>query len=100
MAYTPQTWTDGDAATPVNATRMTHIEDGIDDAHDDIAALDTRVDALESAAAIPPGAVLANVYTSGAWPTRPTDRTDVVVLWLGPSLPGSGMLTNDLFLTV
>ena len=29
MAYEKQTWTDGDAATPLSAARLTHIEDGI-----------------------------------------------------------------------
>lgn len=35
MAYTPQTWNDGAAGgTPLSAARLTHMEDGIDDAHD------------------------------------------------------------------
>ena len=34
MAYTKQTWENGNPATPVSASRMTHIENGIDAAHD------------------------------------------------------------------
>lgn len=29
MAYSPQTWTNEDPATPLSAARLTHIEDGI-----------------------------------------------------------------------
>lgn len=30
MAYTPQTWSDGQVGnTPINATRLTHIESGL-----------------------------------------------------------------------
>ena len=32
-----------------------------------------------------PGAILAVYYTDGAWPPRPTDRTDVTVAWIGAS---------------
>lgn len=42
MAYTPQTWTNGSAGgTPLSAARLTHMENGIEDA-------DTRVTAVES----------------------------------------------------
>ena len=30
MAYSKQTWTDGDTTKPVSAARMQHIEDGLD----------------------------------------------------------------------
>ena len=33
MAYTKQQWGNGDPATPVNAERLDHIEQGIADAH-------------------------------------------------------------------
>lgn len=39
MSYTKQTWTTNDPSTPLSAARMTHIEDGIGDAHDEVAAL-------------------------------------------------------------
>ena len=29
MAYTKQTWTNGDSSTPLSAERLNHIEDGI-----------------------------------------------------------------------
>jgi hypothetical protein len=34
MAYTKQDWVNGDATKPVSATRLNHIEDGIEAAHD------------------------------------------------------------------
>lgn len=34
MAYTKQTWADGNPAYPLSAARMNHIETGIKDAHD------------------------------------------------------------------
>lgn len=36
MAYTPQTWADGDNTKPLSAARMTYMETGIDQAHDGI----------------------------------------------------------------
>ena len=33
MAYTKQTWTNDDPDTPLSGPRMSHIEDGIGDAH-------------------------------------------------------------------
>lgn len=42
MAYTPQGWADGSSGgTPITAARLTHIEDGVEDA-------DTRLDAVET----------------------------------------------------
>jgi hypothetical protein len=41
VAYSPQTWTNGPAGgTPLSADRLTHIETGIDEAHD---AIDERL---------------------------------------------------------
>ena len=34
MPYSPQTWENDNPTYPVSAARLTHIEDGIDDAHD------------------------------------------------------------------
>lgn len=65
MAYTKQDWVNGDATKPVSATRLNHIEDGIEAAHElaeggsvDLAtqteldavntALDARLDTLEA----------------------------------------------------
>jgi tail-like repeat protein len=42
MTYTKQTWADSPATTsPISAARLTHIEDGIGDAHDLAAGLET-----------------------------------------------------------
>lgn len=34
MAYTKQTWTNDDPATPLSGARLSHMEDGIEDAHE------------------------------------------------------------------
>lgn len=39
MAYTKQTWTNDDPDTPLSGPRMSHIEDGIGDAHEAIDGL-------------------------------------------------------------
>lgn len=36
MAYTKQTWTNDDPNTPLSGPRMSHIEDGIESAHEAI----------------------------------------------------------------
>lgn len=41
MTYQEQTWNNNDATTPINSTRLLHIEDGIEAAHQEIAALAT-----------------------------------------------------------
>lgn len=33
MTYTKQTWRDGDRSTPLSATRLSHVETGIAEAH-------------------------------------------------------------------
>jgi hypothetical protein len=101
MAYTPQTWTDNDAATPVNAARHGHIEDGIDDAHDHIADHETRIDDIEttgySLATVPAGSCI--VVTGAANTARPTARTDVVVRWRCPSTPDNAIDGDEFVLT-
>jgi len=42
MAYTKQTWTNADPATPLSAARLNHIEDGVDDADIRATALDAN----------------------------------------------------------
>ena len=56
MAYSKQTWTNGDANTPLSGPRLTHVEEGIEDAHEAVDALSgdfddlvDRVEALEQA---------------------------------------------------
>lgn len=44
MAYTPQTWTDGVSAA--SAARLTHMEDGIENADTRLTAVETWVDAI------------------------------------------------------
>lgn len=36
MTYAEQTWTDNDPSTPLSASRLRHIEEGVKDAHDSI----------------------------------------------------------------
>jgi len=36
MTYVEQTWTDNDPSTPLSASRLRHIEEGVKDAHDSI----------------------------------------------------------------
>lgn len=45
---------------------------------------------------LPAQSVITQVY-SGAAPSRPTARTDVVVWWIGPSPQPAGMITNDIW---
>lgn len=66
MAYTKQTWTNNDSSTPLNAPRLGHIEDGIGDAHDEIAAL-APVAATGSYTDLTETPVLAAVATTGAY---------------------------------
>lgn len=47
MAYVEQTWQDNNPSFPVSAARMTHMEEGIGDAHTLVMDLDGRVTALE-----------------------------------------------------
>jgi hypothetical protein len=47
VTYTKQTWQDDNPSFPLSALRMTHIENGIGDAHDLVMDLDGRVTALE-----------------------------------------------------
>ena len=49
MAYTKQTWTDLPATTsPINATRLNHIEDGIYENSNDITTLNTTTTNLST----------------------------------------------------
>lgn len=89
MAYTKQTWHDGEAGnTPINAARLQHIEDGIGD-------LDGRVGGLANAA---PGQTFTVIYDGTNWwfpvvgtvnggviaTSRPTPRTDLVMECINP----------------
>jgi len=49
MAYSKQTWTNDDPATPLNATRMGHIEDGIAAADSAAASAQSKADAAAPA---------------------------------------------------
>lgn len=44
MAYTKQTWTNDDPATPLNGTRMSHMEDGIEAADQAAASAQAKAD--------------------------------------------------------
>lgn len=70
MPYTPQTWQDDNISLPLSATRMSHLETGIDD-------IDARVAALEAGGGSP---VVSNIFNGSTWPTRPTAT---MVLWVG-----------------
>lgn len=56
MAYTKQTWNDGSGGgTPISGARLTHIEDGVDAAHDELAghvADSTNVHGIADTAAL------------------------------------------------
>lgn len=65
--YTKQTWVDGSAGgTPVSAARLSHIEEGVRKAAEEVTGI------LDS----PPGTFsevsnLTVVMYTGSWPTRP-----------------------------
>lgn len=40
MAYVKQSWANDDPSTPLSAPRLIHIEDGIEDAHEAVEAID------------------------------------------------------------
>jgi hypothetical protein len=77
VAYDPQTWSNGESGgTPLSATRLNHIESGIDDA-------DTRLATVEAGlAGKADTADLATVATSGSYndlvdqPSIPAAYTD------------------------
>lgn len=102
MAYTRQTWTDNDAATPVNASRLTHIEDGVYAVA--VAADDheTRLDSIETTgyglASLPAGSCVVVTWTTTE-PARPTARTDIVVRWRGPATPANAITGDEFVLT-
>lgn len=57
--------------------------------------VDTRVSTLVNAA---PGTYAIADYVfaaTNAYPARPTARTDITVVWRGPTSPASGMLAGD-----
>ena len=91
MGYTQQSWVDGAAgATPINATRLNHIEAGIEDA-------DNRITDLENAsvtlAKLTPGSYVRVVWdtASSVWrfqggaglAARPGARTDIYLILVG-----------------
>lgn len=47
MAYEKTEWENGQGA-PINADNLNKIEQGIEDAHNDISSLDSRLDSLEN----------------------------------------------------
>lgn len=108
MAYSKTTWVNG-SAPPINATNLNHAETGIGDAHDLIAALTARVEALEGSypgpTALPvygPGIAmnsLGNMVVGGTYTSKVSQRftaqesstlTDIRVLFVGYAYPGYG----------
>jgi hypothetical protein len=112
VAYTKQTWHNKPAIdTPLGASRMTHIEDGIGTAQDTADSAISAASAASSAAASAASSaatanagVAANAtaisgkvstasldkviilrrYASGAWPVRGTIPTGAVLEWESP----------------
>jgi hypothetical protein len=103
MAYTKQTWTDGDAATPVNASRLGHIETGVDDAHDLIADHETRIDTIETTGlalgTLPAGSIVFMDFAGPGEPTRPSVAAGVKVWWTGPFFPAAALVGDKIDLT-
>lgn len=56
-----------------------------------------RGDYTPSIADLPAGTTMTAVFDT-TWPARPTNRTDIVVLWLGGTEAPSNALTNDLWI--
>jgi hypothetical protein len=102
MAYTKQTWTDNDAATPVNAARLGYMETGIRDVSLIADDHETRIDSIESAgyglSTVPAGSCIVVTWTTTE-PARPTARTDVVVRWRGPATPVNAIDGDEFVLT-
>lgn len=60
MAYSKQSWTNGPGGgTPVSATRLGHMEDGIADAHDQLATAQVALGALPATSASLAGRAVA-----------------------------------------
>jgi hypothetical protein len=77
MAYSKQTWADGSTGnTPINATRLQHMEDGIADATPSWVL--STLEAALGAMAHP--ITLMVVYDAG-WTIDPTLQTDSNFAW-------------------
>lgn len=78
MAFTPKAWVDGTAGgTPITAAELNRIEDGIDEAHEEISTLPT-----------PPAAGTAAQLTAGTDTAQRTwsakDIADYVATQIAP----------------
>lgn len=88
MPYTKQTWADGSAGnTPLSATRLTHMEDGIDDADERLTVHVGRTDnphgtTATQVGAETPAAAQAKVDTHSAATTAVHGITDTTNLAL------------------
>lgn len=96
--YTRQTWVDGSGgATPINASRLAHMEDGIYDA--DTAVL-TPTGVKTGSYAAQPGELVPFDTTSGGrtltLPSTPPDKTRVAAKVVLGTVGVGGVLTNTL----
>jgi hypothetical protein len=88
--YSKQTWNNGSAGgTPISATRLDHIEEGIETAAQEVTAL------LE---ADPPTAqgtfTIVEYVDPTGWPARPSLPAGYAVMWINrvnSTLPPSGV---------
>jgi hypothetical protein len=85
MAYVKQEWVDNDPTKTLSATRMTHIEEGIEAAHEltggevtqvEFDAVEARVDALEE------GGGSSIVYTNSGDPIPDAGEYAEGTLWI------------------
>ena len=94
MAYTPQEWENFPSeTTPLSASRMLHIESGIDSAHQDIDGRlsEANLEALVTSLT-PDSLVIVNHGTDRSLPRPEAEQ----VMWLGSVLP-QNLAVGDIF---
>ena len=82
--YEKQTWHNGaEGGTPLSASRLNYIEDGIDQAHE------IADNAIANTSALP-----FVVYYNSGWPARPTEASGHPVIWIGGAAPAQAPTAN------
>lgn len=91
MPYTPQTWADGpEGGTPLSATRLNHMESGIEDADTRITGVESRSAQVEAIIKSGAAAVATNVLPPGLRTPQAMLVTEAHVR-LGTAPAGSGL---------
>src|SRR5699024_7278317 len=86
MAYTKQTWTNDDPDTPLSGPRMSHVEDGIGDAHQAIEDLEfSDIGGTASSGQIPSLAIAKITGLQAALDAKADDDHDHAGVYATPA---------------